>query len=193
MFYKESGSTVSYTDTTGTSGTTYIYTIRAYKGSVMGYYETKTRRYQEYIGGGKPKIYFLPLDRKLLSAFCYEGKDYEFNFSKFWTLTRTRFSCKETDTEIIWHVRQETTRALMDTKIRCSKKEMVLVNYEAPDGSKRHNRLWNGGNGKVEISAMYKGKWIRLSGNHVLDERIEALFIFLLVFLRALIHSAWKR
>lgn len=24
---------------------------------------------------------------------------------------------------------------------------MLLVNYEAPDGSKRHNRLWNGGNG----------------------------------------------
>ena len=26
-------------------------------------------------------------------------------------------------------------------------KDMLFVNYEAPDGSKRHNRLWNGGNG----------------------------------------------
>jgi hypothetical protein len=25
---------------------------------------------------------------------------------------------------------------------------MLFVNYEAPDGSKRHNRLWNGGNGR---------------------------------------------
>ena len=24
---------------------------------------------------------------------------------------------------------------------------MLLVNYEAPDGTKKHNRLWNGGNG----------------------------------------------
>ncbi len=23
---------------------------------------------------------------------------------------------------------------------------MLLVNYEAPNGEKRHNRLWNGGN-----------------------------------------------
>ena len=24
---------------------------------------------------------------------------------------------------------------------------LLLVNYESPDGAKRHNRLWNGGNG----------------------------------------------
>ena len=28
---------------------------------------------------------------------------------------------------------------------------MLFVNYEAPDGQKRHNRLWNGGNGKGRI------------------------------------------
>ena len=43
------------------------------------------------IGGGRPKVYFVPLDRKLLSAFWYEGEAFEFNFSKFWTLTRTKF------------------------------------------------------------------------------------------------------
>ncbi len=29
-------------------------------------------------------------------------------------------------------------------------------------------------NGKVEISAMYKGEWIRVAGTLVLDERVEA-------------------
>ncbi|MDO4522980.1 MAG: pyridoxamine 5'-phosphate oxidase family protein [Eubacteriales bacterium] len=29
-------------------------------------------------------------------------------------------------------------------------------------------------NGKVEISAMYQGEWIRLAGKLVLDERVEA-------------------
>ncbi len=112
------------------------------------------------IGGGKPKIYFLPLNRKLLSAFYYEGKNYEFNFSKFWTGTRTKFSCRETDSEIIWHVRQETNRAVMVTNIHCKKKEMLLVNYEAPDGTKRHNRLWNGGNGRgiVKLYRKENGK-----------------------------------
>lgn len=27
-----------------------------------------------------------------------QGKCYEFNFSKFWSFTRTKFECKETDT-----------------------------------------------------------------------------------------------
>jgi hypothetical protein len=28
---------------------------------------------------------------------------------------------------------------------------MLLVNYEAPDGSKKHNHLWNGGNGRGTV------------------------------------------
>ena len=103
------------------------------------------------IGGGCPKIYFVSLDRKLLSAFWYEGQPFEFNFSKFWTLTRTKFDFHETDEEVFWYVRQETTEAVMETEIRCRKEDMLLVNYEAPDGTKRHNRLWNGGNGTGTI------------------------------------------
>ena len=39
----------------------------------------------------------------------------------------------------------------METEIRCLKKDMLLVNYEAPDGTKKHNHLWNGGNGRGTI------------------------------------------
>lgn len=38
--------------------------------------------------------------------------------------------------------------AVMKVRVRCKKADMLLVNYEASDGSKRHNRLWNGGNGE---------------------------------------------
>ena len=99
------------------------------------------------IGGGRPKVFFLPLDRKLLGAFWYEGKEYEYNFSKIWMAPSTRFQCRETDKEIQWHVIQENRHSLMETMVTCQKKDMLLVNYEAPDGKKRHNRLWNGGNG----------------------------------------------
>ena len=112
------------------------------------------------IGGGCPKIGPIKLKRKLLSAYWYEGKDYEFNFSKFWTFTRTRFECKETDTQILWHVEQKTWRNRMVTDITCEKKDMLLINYEAPNGKKLHNRLWNGGNGKGEISLYHDGKLI---------------------------------
>lgn len=115
------------------------------------------------IGGGRPKIYFLPLDRKLLGAIWHEGKGYEFNFSKFWTGSTTEFECHETEDEIVWHVKQGNRKAVMITDITCKKKDMLWVNYEAPDGSKRHNRLWNGGNGVGRIQLFEKkGRELKL-------------------------------
>ena len=114
------------------------------------------------IGGGRPKVGFIALNRKLLSAFYYEGKCYEFNFSKFWTFTKTKFSSEETEEEIIWHVTQSTPRYKMVTDMRCKKSDMLLVNYEAPNGLKRHNKLFNGGNG-YGVVKLYKG-------NELIDE-----------------------
>ncbi|MBQ5952136.1 MAG: hypothetical protein IJL66_08320 [Lachnospiraceae bacterium] len=107
------------------------------------------------IGGGRPKIYCLALNRKLLGEFYYEGKDYEFNFSKFWTLSGTKFRGWETEDEVRWHVVQTTLRYKLDTRISCKKKDMLNINYEAPTGLKRHNRLWNGGNG-TGVLRLYK-------------------------------------
>ena len=99
------------------------------------------------IGGGRPKIYLVPLDRRLLGVFYYEGKEYDFNFSHVWLNVKTEFSFEEQEELVHWHVRQENRNAVMDTEVFCRKEDMLLVNYEAPDGSKKHNRLWNGGNG----------------------------------------------
>ncbi len=121
------------------------------------------------IGGGRPKIFFLALERQLLSAFYYEGQHYEFNFSKFWTGVKTEFSYDESGDTIDWYVRQENRKAVMETRVTCLKKDMLFVNYEAPDGSKRHNRLWNGGNGKGNIKLYRKEK-----GGLVLIDDISA-------------------
>ncbi len=122
------------------------------------------------IGGGRPKVFGLALDRKLLGELYYEGKDYEFNFSKFWTLSQTAFKCSETETEIRWHVVQTTLTAKLDTVIRCRKQDMLNIAYEAPDGTKRHNRLWNGGNG-TGILKLYRRS---LFGRDKLIDEIEA-------------------
>ena len=122
------------------------------------------------IGGGRPKIFGVALDRKLLGGFFYEGKCFEFNFSKFWTLSRTKFEAEETDTEILWSVRQETATSVMETEIRCFKDDMLLINYEAPNGTKRHQRLWNGGNGTGNIK-LYKKN---LRGKPVLIDEVTA-------------------
>ena len=108
------------------------------------------------IGGGKPKVFGIPLDRILLGAFCYEGREFEFNFSKFWTKPKTIFRCFETDTEIVWQVQQSNRKYVMRTCIHCRKDEMLFINYEAPNGSKQHNRLWNGGTGKGRIKLFEK-------------------------------------
>ena len=124
------------------------------------------------IGGGRPKIYFVPLDRRLLGVFWYEGKEYDFNFSKLHLHVKTEFSSEETDDLIIWHVRQENIHAAMETDVTCRKKDMLLVNYEAPDGSKHHNRLWNGGNGVGTVKLYDK-----VNGEFVLVDEIEATHI----------------
>ena len=112
------------------------------------------------IGGGRPKIGPVALDRKLLGAYWHEGVPYEFNFSKFWTFTRTEFSCRETEDEILWHVDQRNLTDRMITDITCKKKDMLLVNYESPDGAKRHKRLWNGGNGKGRVRLYHRGRLV---------------------------------
>ena len=107
------------------------------------------------IGGGKPKAFGIEFNDKLLGALYYEGKEFEYNFSKFWTFPGTRFKCGETKDEIIWQVNMDNATSMIRTKFRCKKKDMLLVNYEAPNGEKRHNRLWNGGNGTGRI-LLYK-------------------------------------
>ena len=124
------------------------------------------------IGGGRPKIYFVPLDRRLLGVFYYEGKEYDFNFSHLWLNVKTEFSFEEKEEEVVWHVRQENKYAVMDTEVFCRKSEMLLINYEAPDGSKLHNRLWNGGTGWGTIR-LYEKK----AGRVVLVDEVEATHI----------------
>ena len=124
------------------------------------------------IGGGRPKVYFVPLDRRLLGVFYYEGREYDFNFSKLWLNVKTEFSFEEREDEVVWHVRQENIHGAMETEVACLKRDMLLVNYEAPDGSKRHNRLWNGGNG-IGVVKLYD----RVDGGLRLMDEIEATHI----------------
>ena len=124
------------------------------------------------IGGGRPKIYFMPLDRRLLGVFWYEGKEYDFNFSHVWLNVKTAFSFEEQDELVHWHVRQENRDAVMDTEVYCRKTDMLLVNYEAPDGTKKHNRLWNGGNGWGIIKLYDK-----IDGELQLADEVEATHI----------------
>ncbi len=108
------------------------------------------------IGGGRPKIKTgKTFDNVILGAMWYEGEAFEFNFSRFWTLTKTEFKCHESTDKLVWKITQETPLAKLEAEITCLKKDMLLINYEAPNGEKKHNNLWNGGNGVGEVK-LYK-------------------------------------
>ena len=95
--------------------------------------------------------------------------DCEFNFSKFWTGSKTKFDCAETSSEIVWDVTQKTFRYKLVTHVVCPKDEMLNINYESPDGEKRHKRLWNGGTG-IGVLKLYR----RSGAKYVLIDRIYA-------------------
>ena len=124
------------------------------------------------IGGGRPVVFDHALDRQLLGCINYEGVPYEFNFSKPWTGSTTSFDCRETDDAIYWHVDQQTLSARLVTDVTCPKDEMLLVNYESPDGAKRHNRLWNGGTGTGRVQLFEKRR-----GNFELVDDLRAAAI----------------
>ena len=116
------------------------------------------------IGGGRPKVFGIPFSRKLLGGLYLEGKCYEFNFSKFWTGSKTEFSSTQDEKEITWHVIQIASGYKLVTDITCKREDMLLVQYEEPSGLHRHNHLYNGGTGtgSLKLYQKVKNKWVLL-------------------------------
>jgi hypothetical protein len=108
------------------------------------------------VGGGRPKVFGVPLDRKLLLGMYYEGELYDYNFSKFWTRSRVGFKFSEGEKNNSWQVDASNSRSEMTLTLECPKEEMLLINYESPNGQKLHNKLWNGGTGYGEIKLYEK-------------------------------------
>ncbi|THB64872.1 MAG: hypothetical protein D6B26_04450 [Spirochaetaceae bacterium] len=77
----------------------------------------------------------------------YKGKAEEYNFSKFWTGSRITFSFEEGEATNRWTLNAINRQTILELELKCASDEMLFINYESPDGEKRHTRLWNGGTG----------------------------------------------
>jgi tocopherol cyclase len=117
------------------------------------------------IGGGRPRAFGITFHDKLLIDFFYEGTKYEFNFSKFWAFPKVKFDCYETNDRIIWEISASKANIVLKTHFECKKKDMLLINYEAPNGERKFHRLYNGGNG-FGVIELYK--------DNLLVDRIQA-------------------
>jgi hypothetical protein len=126
-------------------------------------------------GGGRPKAFGIELPRKLLIGFYYEGKMYEYNFARFWNMVKIDFDFQEGEDVHTWHVNASNRNSRMELVLYCKRDEMMLFNYEAPDGKKRHNRLWNGGSGYGEIKLFKKDGTLKADFVHAhkVAERLE--------------------
>lgn len=107
-------------------------------------------------GGGRPKVLGVTLDRRLLGGFYYEGKMYEYNFSKFWTGSNIEFSFQEGKKYNTWKLIATNNDSVLHLVLKCKADEMLWINYESPNGKKLHNRLWNGGTGFGRIKLYRK-------------------------------------
>lgn len=123
------------------------------------------------IGGGCPRVFGVPLDRRILTALYYDNQLIEFNFSKFWKKSKQFFNSYEDSTHIYWEVISENRTYKMDVKFKCDKSKMLLVNYESPKGEKKHNKLWNGGHAEGVLK-LYKKE---AKGFKLIDELTGAL------------------
>lgn len=110
------------------------------------------------IGGGCPKIFGLSLQRRILTAFYYQGEMIEFNFSKFWKKSQQDFNTHEDEQYFYWDVIAENKKFKIEVNFKCEKSKMLWVNYESPSGQKKHHKLWNGGHAEGSLKLFKKGK-----------------------------------
>ncbi len=109
-------------------------------------------------GGGRPKAFGISLERKLLGGLYYEGKMYEYNFSKFWTGASVDFKFEEGEIYNKWKLVARNKDSILYLTLKCKRDEMLWINYEAPNGKKLHNKLWNGGTGVGKMKLYKKVK-----------------------------------
>lgn len=110
------------------------------------------------VGGGCPKVFWVSLERKILTAFYYKGELIEFNFSKFWKKQKQDFRTHEDNKYFYWEVSAENRKYKLEAKFKCEKSKMIFMNYESPNGVKNHDKLWNGGHAQGELKLYKKVK-----------------------------------
>lgn len=130
---------------------------------------TKKKKHASFVvGGGLPKILGIPVGERILGALYYENELIEFNFSKVWVYSTSKWNIFESDTSIIYDIQFQNKHFKVDIQFSCEKRFMLKLQYENPKGEKNHKCLWNGGHAKGTLKLFKIG-----SGN---DQIIDELY-----------------
>lgn len=92
-----------------------------------------------------PRFLFFPLRPRLMLQLTYMGEDFEFS--------RCKWETKETGKRFVWHILAQNKAVVVKISGSCTKKEMLDLQYEDPDGRKQKQPLWAGcgGIGSLQI------------------------------------------
>jgi hypothetical protein len=105
------------------------------------------------INGCFPRFLFIPLKRRLMIQLTYMGEDFEYNFAKIRCMSKCKWKTKETNKRYIWHIKAQNKDSVVKISLNCTKRQMMELLYETPDGELPDEPLLcgAGGNGTVEI------------------------------------------
>ncbi len=113
------------------------------------------------VGGGRPVVFGIPFNEKVLVAFYDEGKLIEFNFSKIGKKAKTNLDCSKDEKNVFWKITATNRHYKLLIDFHCPRNTMLKVNYENPKGERNHTELWNGGYAQGSLTLFEKvgGKW----------------------------------
>ncbi len=116
--------------------------------------------------GGQVRIKAMQSMEQVVSGVWYEGDLFEFNFSKFWKLTKTKFRTKHKKGRRIWELLQETPMSRIVLCVSCREDGFTRKKYIPCDGSGSRFEILTSGNGsgwmklyRKRISMKDKWEW----------------------------------
>ena len=111
------------------------------------------------IDGCCPRLFGIPLKRKLMLQLTYTGEDFEYNFASPGALSRSKWKVKETNKRFIWHIMAQNKTSIIKISGSCMKEQMMPLLYESPDGILSRRPLWasGAGIGKIELYRRFHG------------------------------------
>ena len=110
------------------------------------------------VEGGQQKVFGIPVRGIRFGGFYLEGSTVEFNCLKPWTGAGTRFVCRKTKKEVIWHTEQENLDYVMRVNLHCRRSDLLRKQYETPDGKLPYGKLLSGADGYGWIRLYRKEK-----------------------------------
>ncbi len=85
------------------------------------------------------RFLLFPLRPRLMLQLTYMGESFQF--------ARCKWETKETGKRFVWHVLAQNKNMVVKLSGSCTKRQMLHLQYEDPDGDREDAPLWGGGGG----------------------------------------------